>query len=910
MQPRRPQKRLLHWLPGFFALLTATSVHAAPLIKIDSDFSRADLANYVDVLVDASAQLSIEQVTQLPLVNEFARANIDTFPRADQHSAYWLRFGIINPLPEARALALTYSLPNSAEVIAFGAPDLHRIPTHQTPQLQLIIPAQSRQLYYLRVGPGALPLAQFELLSVDRYLQNFRYWSWFDGVLQGGTALIIIASLFLAALRRDSIYLWLAGHCAAFQLFQIFFHPDFNPLLFEYVPRWSYLHPLPQICLLLASVCTLRLAQCFPITTPATAFLVPALKLMLTINLLALPIPFVASELNAALSIYFLSTLTALTTIAIALYGFVVSHQRSLLAYAVIRTTIILLSIGGALAWQTDSGAKTLAKNLAPVAMLIEAFGLLALLMWRSVQQRQQAARNEREIAVFEAESRSRTDVVAEVGHRVRTPVSGMLGMLDMLQDTPLSAVQLDYLNTIRRAGHELLNVVDEMSDVSRLQLHTSKLQQNIFDPQALVMECVDGFRSLAAAHHLELINDPAPALPAYVSGDLTRLRQILLQLLHQVVGQHERGEILLRVQPLPQRHWLRFEIKTHAEIAHTAPSEIDRRINPAGSANVRLAIARQLIDLLGGRLQVEDASDGNLLAWFDLPLPPVGRDEPSNAQEAILHGKQLLVVDDNATFCEVLRRQLGHWNMSVYTAGSASEGLARLRNQMTLNQPIDVLLIDADMPELQQSDWLQRVRGEILPMPLIILLASEPELGSRQQQQLNIRRVLMKPVNHTSLKITLIEEFKQRDQRTLPMTRSQSAPIRCLFAEDNLINAKVLAGMLGKLGVEFTATSNGQEAVEACRRERFDIILMDCDMPVMDGWEASRRIREIHENRGMHVIPIIALTANTVEELGERARQPAMDAHLVKPVRLQNLRELLEQWTGKIVTVPTDTPN
>ena len=130
---------------------------------------------------------------------------------------------------------------------------------------------------------------------------------------------------------------------------------------------------------------------------------------------------------------------------------------------------------------------------------------------------------------------------------------------------------------------------------------------------------------------------------------------------------------------------------------------------------------------------------------------------------------------------------------------------------------------------------------------------------------------------------------------------------MRCLMAEDNIINAKVLAGMLHKLGVEHVAVGNGQEAVEACQRENFDIILMDCDMPVMDGWEATRLIREVSSNRGLNSPPIIALTANTLEELGERARQPLMDAHLVKPIHLQELRLLLERWTGIPILTPQE---
>lgn len=913
MAQLRHSMRWRHWLPWLFsALLTifcnilCNTAHAAPLVQADADFAQIDLAKYIDLFVDESGRLTIDEIAREPLANEFVRTDINTFHQnINERGAYWLRFGVANPLPQSRVLILNLRLPHNIEIDAFNT-ELQPLQLRRPAQVQLLIPPQSKQLYYIRIGSSSLKLAQFDLLTLDRQLNNYRHDAWFDGVLQGGLIFIAISAMLAGTLRRDSIYFWLAGACFAFQLFQIVFSADVNPLFFEYASTWSYLHPLPQLFLLFATFCSLRLAQSFSVITSESAFCAPLLPLLQIATIALIPAVFFAPALHAARLDLVVSTLSIVCVIIIALYSFVLSRRRSLLFYALARTPMLMLAIAGVMAWQVGSDIKSQVRDSIPIATMIEAIGLLALLIWRSFEQQRQHACDEREIAVLEAEARSRTEVGAEVGHRVRTPVSGVLGMLDMLQDTSLSTTQLDYLNTIRRASNELLNVIDEISDVSRLHAHTSKLQQNIFDPQALAAECVDGFRSLASAHQLELINDIAPELPAYVSGDLTRLRQILLQLLHQAVSQHECGEIVLRVYPL-QRHWLRFDIETRAQIAQIAPSEIDRRLNPPGSANVRFAIARQLIDMLGGRVQVDDLADGNLHAWFDMPLPIVERDESSHVQDTVLQGKQLLVVDDNATFCDVLRRQLSHWGLSVYTANSASEGLARLRNQLTLSQPIDVLLIDADMPELQHCDWLPRVHAEIGPEPLIILLSSKAELHPVLPHALNVRRVLLKPVNHTSLKITLIEEFKQRAQRALPAPRASNQPIRCLFAEDNMINAKVLAGMLGKLGVDYTATSNGQEAVEACQRDRFDIVLMDCDMPVMDGWEASQRIREMFENRSMPAIPIIALTANTVEELGERARQPVMDAHLVKPIRLQSLRELLEQWTGKIVTPPAD---
>jgi CheY-like chemotaxis protein len=903
--------RRLTWLTRLLSLCAGLCLSfpllGAPLITLDANFDSVDLAANVDLLADPDGQLTIGDVAQSPLANSFKPARADEFQHTQIQSAYWLRFGVVNPASDARTLALNFRMQQPGKISIFTAADLREIPTLTEPKFQLVIPAQSQQLFYLRVGPGGLQLAQIELSSIDHMLTALRDRSWVGGLRQGGLAMLALIAILMALLRRESIYLWLALHSAMFQLFLMYFNTDISPGFFEFARAWNTLHPTSQM-ILLAGLASVRLAQRFPIIdTPAAtkSYTRYWLWLLLGLNVLAMPALPLLPRVTAATLVLLISMTTVISTIAIALSNFLTSHRRLLLGYALARMFMLLLLIATVLAWRAGGDAKSMLLNLLPLTILAETLCLMGLLLVRSFQRDRERAREEREITALAAEGRTRTEVLVEVGHRVRTPVSGVLGMLDMLQDTPLSAAQLDHLTTIRRASNELLNLINEMSDISQLQSSSGVLPHTAFDPQALVTECVDGFRSLARAHHLELISDPAPALPAYVSGDPTRVRQIVLQLLHLLIGQRERGEIVIRIQPLPRPQWLQFCIETHASSAPSALGQIDQRLNPPGSANMRLAIARQLIELLGGHLTLRAFNDDQQQVLFDLPLPEVSRSRHNAEHDSVLLGKQLLVIDDSITFCEVLRRQAGHWGMVVHIANSASEGLARLRNQITLAQPIDAVLADADMPELQQHDWIERVHAEITSPPLLLLLSSHPEFDNAELLKLGVRHVLVKPINHNSLKITLAEEFKHRAKplRTPPRQREQ--PIRCLFAEDNLINSKVLAGMLKKLGVEFSAVENGLDAVEACQREIFDIVLMDCDMPVMDGWEASRRIRESYENRGLAPMPIIALTANTVEELGERARQPVMDAHLVKPINLQDLRNLLERWTGKTVPLP-----
>ena len=887
--------RGLCWLPLLLSLLCTPSV-AAPLIQLTEDFAQADLARHADLLVDPTRQLTIEQVTQEAAADDFAPTTPAVFRKADRRNVYWLRFGIDNPLPETRVLAISLRVSNDVAITAFNSA-LQPLPLGRAPLLTLIIPPQSKQLFYLRVGPGALELSQFELLSLERYLANYHALSWLTGLFQGGLLFIAIAALCAKILRGDNAYLWLASNCITVVSFQTLYRAEFNPLLFDYVPTWYWRSPLLQTCFLASNIFCVQLARNLKISRTARGL--QSLHWLVVINAAAIPLLFLLkTPTNTAITIC-LAILTVGVTLAIAIYNFLLSHRRELLLYSLARFLFLLFCVGGSFAWRGNSDLRLMTDNMLPLAMAVEAICLLSILLWRSFEQQREQARSEREIAILEAEARSRTEVVAEVGHRVRTPISGVIGMLDMLQDTSLSSTQLDYLNTVRRASNELLFTVNEISDISRLQSHALLLQQSMFDPHVLLTECLDGFRSAATAHNLELISDISPELPACVCGDSTRLRQIILQLLHQIVSRYEHGDVVVKMRQL-QRDWLRIEIKSRAAF-NKELSDADRRLNPSHSANMRFAIARQLVNLLGGRIETTTDVDGNLRTHFDLELPFVEREIPNPLLDTTLQNKRLLVIDDNVTFCEVLERQLQHWGMTAFIAHSMHEGLARLRNQLTLSQPIDIVLIDTDMQELQQSDWMQRLHNEINPLPIVFFLSSEPNKEALTHT-VDSRHILLKPINHTNLKITLIEEFKRREQRRLPMSYKRSDPIRCLFAEDNPLNAEVLSSMLNRLGVIYTATSNGQEAVDACRRGNFDIVLMDWDMPVMDGLEASRRIREIFEIRDQASIPIITLTANTVEELGERARQSVTDAHLVKPIQLQHLRELLEHWTGKTV--------
>lgn len=878
-------------------MLAATPAQAAPTLIINPSFTETRLNAHVDVLQERGERLTIEAVTSPPLVHEFLPLDSLGQPLARAHRGLWFRFALHNGSSEARSFILQLKPADlaGATLYRIGRDD-NAISTSslgEAHELSLQLPSQTTRLYYLRLQAASLQAPSLQLYATERYLAVHKQEDHLTGAALGALLMLVMVAIAANLLGGDRLFLWAGGLGLVFALAL--------PLLQGRLAMLGLGEPVWRsaaiaLGILFGLICSARLILDFPLYPAQNRMWRTAVRALIAAGAMALIAVLV---LPPSLHMGLLTSVLILAMLigyGASLHLFLHEHSRLALSYALLRLTLLLLLLLGLTTGREPlSGAILLL-----VGGCIELGGLLLILLHRQwLRQAEQTARA-RQVAVAEAESRSRTEIIADVGHRIRTPVSGVLGMLEILQDTPLTPTQREYLGTAQRAGSELLNVVDDLTDITRAQPFTNELQQSTFDPQALLAECVDGFRGAAAAQTLELITDPAADLPAYVSGDATRVRQILLQLLHIAVNRYQDGEVVMRLLP-GAPNWLRFELNASGETGPDQPkvTRLDRGRHRAGASNLRLDIARQLVDLLGGRLHLEDRRS-QLRARVELPLPGTVEIAADAGWEQLLRNRRLLLVDDNSTFCEVLRRQASSWGMQVHAAASVAEALAWLRNQELLEQPVDVLLLDADMPEMASSDWLERLPHELTRQPIIVLLASQPTLEGRADlQELGIRRLLLKPLNHASLKITLAEELNYHAQdasRPAPLAR----PLHCLIAEDNPIATQVLARMLEKLDVRYTAVANGQQAVEACQRESFDMILMDGEMPVMDGWEAARRIREAEANRGETPTPIIALTANTLEELGDRARRSVMDAHLVKPIHLHELRALLQRWTGK----------
>lgn len=522
--------------------------------------------------------------------------------------------------------------------------------------------------------------------------------------------------------------------------------------------------------------------------------------------------------------------------------------------------------------------------------------------------------------AALSAEIKTKAEFLARISHEIRTPMNGVLGMTELLLGTPLSAKQRDYVQTIHSSGNELLTLINEILDISRLESGQIELDDVQFDLNALTDDCLAIFRSRAEQQKVELISFTQPQVPRIINGDPARLRQVLMSLLRNALRQADEGEVLLlaTLDNTSQTPCLRIAIQDSGQ--PLKPGEREALLNTQlhssdflsaskPGSRLSLIIARQLISLMGGEFGIQSgASSGNTL-WLTLPLDPQRLERPTADLDSPLQGIRLLVVDDNETCRKVLQQQCTNWGMQASAVASGKEALALLRTKAHLHEYFDVVLLDQDMPCMNGMQLAARIKEDpsINHDVLLIMLSGISNTPSRViARNAGVRRILAKPIAGYTLKATLAEELSQR-QPNIPQVAPDNlsafqapAGFRVLVAEDNSISTKVICGMLNKLNLQPDTASNGEEALRAMQEQQYDLVLMDCEMPILDGFSATERLRDRERREQRPHTPVVALTAHILDEHKERARQAGMDGYMPKPVEMSQLREVVARWAAE----------
>ncbi len=527
-------------------------------------------------------------------------------------------------------------------------------------------------------------------------------------------------------------------------------------------------------------------------------------------------------------------------------------------------------------------------------------------LRWYGVSTDIEDLRRAQEVA--ESATQAKSQFLANMSHEIRTPMNGVIGMTSLLQDTALDAAQREYVGTIRASGEHLLAVINDILDFSKTEAGKLDLERYVFSLRGCVEEAMELVAGGADRKGVELILDAPPDLPRRITGDAGRLRQVLVNLLSNAIKFTNAGEVLVRVRVSVQAQadgqWrLRFAVQDSG--IGIAPERMDRlfgvfsqldasHARTHGGSGLGLAICKRLVELMGGRIWAE--SQPGVGSTFRFEIEAGMADIEASPDTVDFGGRRVLVVDDNATNRRVLRLMLESWGLAVTDAPDPETAL-----RLVAADRFDVALLDFQMPRMSGVELAHVLRKKVADLPLM-LLGSVSD-GDEHPRLFAAR--MLKPVRQSTLFDQLAVLFGRAAPAPTPTQKATTTaagakpgatrPLRILVAEDNSVNQKVALRFLEKLGYTADLVGNGLEAVQAVERQTYDVVLMDVQMPEMDGLEATRQIRS-RLKPGPH---IVALTANALAVDQQRCREAGMDDYISKPIDLRDLAAALARAPG-----------
>ena len=919
--PRSSWRRCWQLLPALLLSLSGVASAAPPpayFIETKDDSARITI--YAEYLADKAGDITFSDIASGKMDDHFQPAYHGTERVGIHDHPFWLRVAIRNNTGQAINRILELSPGFAAELALYTATEngyKKRLSgTNLSPPwadiksrfqlFRLDLPTATTQLYLLRIVPTlgfgfSLHLYDPGELGQRQITADRPYYAL--GSLIIGVSVIMLVLFYYA---RERLFI-------EYFLFQVFAltalaaSAGFLGILWFAAPGLQ------------------------PRTETVFDFLTIAAAAAFSRSFLCSQINMPGADLLLRLFLWFFPAL-ALLSLALP------THLAGMLAYGTALASALVFAAMGLRALQLGvprSGLYLLARGVLLVAVVISAlsaFSLLAidmplplLLLWALAieallfagalihyrEQRLSSAIDNQQQQLMEAAVwQTRSDTLARVNHEIRTPMSGILGMAELLGDTPLTPSQQECVRSIQSAGANLLRIINDVLEHSRIEQDGSNPNIEQFDPGELVMDVLDLFRERAEEKQIELISHIHNNVPTLVSGDSDRLRQIITNLLAACIRHGGHGELMLDLgrDPSGRAEHLRLDIEgsslRHLSDEFSAFSGGAILPRQADASALGLSIARQLCEVLGASCGIRNSRQHGQALWLSVALPTVAdtADEPAD-QIHSLRGRHMLIVDDSTTVTRVMRHQSMSWGMRVTVCHDPREALAAIRMQASLQDPFDLILLDQVMPGMSGMQLAARIHEDLMishPLVLVMLTGIQSAPNTTLARNVGIHRVLNKPVSGRRLRRALSDALAllHDDEPRSNSPRRPDPALRILVAEDHLLSQKVIRGMLGKLGLQADVVNNGNEALAAHQRTPYDLILMDCEMPEMDGFQATQQIRAQEQRQGSKPVPIIALTAHVLREHRERSFAAGMNAHVPKPIELNRLAEVLVRFS------------